>query len=248
MQLRITHLLAALALAIGLSACGSIHRDAMRHIDDDAKVDAADKDPMEGMNRAIFKFNEVVDTILLKPVAKLYVAVMPDVAQQGVHNVLTNLTEPVTFVNSIFQADEQHTFETFWRFTINSTVGIAGLFDVAGEAGLKHRKEDFGQTMGVYGMGSGPYVVLPVIGPSSGRDTIGLIVDIFSDPFVWIMKDWQNYTRAGVTIVDKRAANLELLDDIYRNSLDPYATIRSAYLQKRIGQIRNISAKKRELQ
>jgi phospholipid-binding lipoprotein MlaA len=196
-------------------------------------------DPFENVNRAIYSFNSFLDKILIKPIAKGYRFVVPDLARRGVRNVLTNLSEPLTLINSALQGDKQNGFEAFWRFTINSTYGIGGIFDVAKDAGLEHRKEDFGQTAGVYGAGQGVYLMLPILGPSNGRDAFGKVVDIFTDPFDYILTDEATFVRSGVNGIDAREGALSLVDQINRTSLDPYATIRSLYTQKRWDEIRN---------
>ena len=197
-------------------------------------------DPLEPMNRGIFKFNQVFDTVLLKPVAKTYVFIVPEFGRDRVHSAITNLGEPVNMLNGFLQGNPKRGFTSMWRFIINSTLGVAGLFDFAGHNfGLNEADEDFGQTMGVYGWNSGPYIVLPFFGPSSARDTFGRVVDIVSDPFNYVDSDEFVYGRAIVTAVDARSRNLELIDEIYRNSVDPYATIRSGYAQRRDALIRN---------
>lgn len=197
-------------------------------------------DPIEPFNRAVFKFNEVLDTFLLRPVAKGYVYVVPEFGRDRVHNALSNLNEPVDMLNGFLQGKPERGFTAMWRFIINSTLGVAGLFDFAGHNfGLTAIDEDFGQTMGHYGAGNGFYLVLPIIGPSSARDSMGLAVDILSNPLNYIDDDRYIYGRIGMTIVDTRAQNLDLMDEIYRTSVDPYATIRSGYLQRRAAQVRD---------
>ena len=196
-------------------------------------------DPIEGVNRVIYKFNRFLDDILIKPVTKGYRFVVPEMARKGVRNALTNLSEPVTLVNSVLQGDVEHSFTTFWRFTINSTFGVAGIFDVAKDAGLVHRNEDFGQTVGVYGSGSGAYLMLPLLGPSNVRDVVGKVVDVFTDPFNYILNNEAILTRTVVAGIDAREATLDLTDHIDKTSFDAYATIRSLYTQKRSDDIRN---------
>lgn len=202
----------------------------------DANVEVYD--PIEPVNRAIQGFNDVVDTILLHPVAVGYRNVVPQPARESVTHALQNLNEPVNAVNALLQGDTYHMFASIWRFVLNSTLGIGGLFDFAGtNAGLKYRKEDFGQTFGHYGSGPGPYIVLPIIGPSNLRDTFGLALDIAANPFTWGLEPAVNYVRAGATVVDTRERNLDFTDDVARTSFDPYATYRSAYTQYRVKQI-----------
>lgn len=198
------------------------------------------RDPLEGWNRGVFKFNEVVDKAVMRPIAKGYVFIVPEYGRQRVSNVVTNLGEPVNMLNGFLQGSPDRGFTSLWRFILNSTLGVAGIFDFAGyNLGLTHKDEDFGQTMGVYGVDSGPYIVLPLLGPSSGRDFFGRIVDVLTNPFNYVESDEFVYGRIAVTAVDARARNLELMDEIYRNSVDPYATIRSAYAQRRAALIRN---------
>lgn len=215
--------------ALLLSACSSTPEPGQE----------AESDPMESVNRSIFSFNEFIDAILLKPVAQGYQAIVPEYGRERVSNVLRNLKMPVVFANSVLQGDPENAFSSFWSFTLNSTLGIAGIFDFAGtNTDLEVRKEDFGQTLGKWGVGSGSYVMLPILGPSSARDTVGLVVDAISDPFNWMDSEIV-ITRTVVTAIDTRAENLELVDDVYKTSLDPYATFRSGYLQRRETEIRN---------
>jgi phospholipid-binding lipoprotein MlaA len=196
-------------------------------------------DPLEPMNRGIYRFNTVLDTILLKPVARIYRTALPVWGRDRVTSFLKNLGEPITWLNSVLQGDSTNAFHAFWRFTINSTFGIAGIFDIAQQAGLTETKEDFGQTLGRYGVGSGPYLILPIIGPSSGRDAVGRVADIFSDPFNYILSDDALYVRYGVDLINSRSEALPFTDKIEKTSLDPYATIRSLYLQSRYDDVHN---------
>lgn len=197
----------------------------------------SDNDPLEPMNRGIYQFNYAFDTVLLRPTTQLYRFAIPESGRDMVSNFMGNLYTPVTFANSVLQLDPQNSFASLWRFIINSTFGLGGVFDVASEAGLKARTTDFGQTLGIYGAGPGPYIVLPIIGPSNGRDAIGRLADAFTNPFNYADEPWP-YVMWGATAVDKRSENMKLLDDIYNTSLDPYATMRSAYTQKRASDIK----------
>lgn len=200
----------------------------------------ADSDPFEGFNRGVYAFNDVVDQFILRPVTSVYRAATPEMVRSGVHNFLTNLTAPVVLVNNVLQGDPTQAFSTFWRFVINTTVGIGGVYDVAGGyTELKYRQEDFGQTLGIWGSGPGPYIVLPLLGPSSGRDAAGKLVDVVTDPLTWYLSDGWTAARYGAEAIDGRNDVFEALDEINRTSLDPYATIRSAYMQKREAQIKN---------
>lgn len=205
-----------------------------------AETDAADQDPLEGFNRGVYAFNDAVDTVVLEPVARLYRMAVPAPGRDGVKNFLANLTSPVVFLNNILQGDVNGAFTTFWRFVLNTTVGFGGVYDFAtNNTDLKAKPEDFGQTLGTYGSGPGFYLVLPILGPSSGRDAVGRVADYFSDPFTYLLSDGWQIARYGATAVDGRSRTLDLVDEINKNSLDPYATIRSAYLQRRQAQVEN---------
>jgi len=190
-------------------------------------------DPAESINRHIYSFNTGLDKVVLKPVAHGYQAVVPTWGRDRVTSFFKNLTEPVTFVNSILQGDSQNAFHSFWRFTINSTLGIGGFGDISHLAGLDEKPKDFGQTLGVYGASPGPYIELPIIGPSSGRDTIGRVVDVFTDPFTYFMTYPEAAGYYTVDLISTRSDSLSFTDKIERTSLDPYATYRSLYIQYR---------------
>ncbi len=200
-------------------------------------------DPLEPMNRYFFEVNYALDELVLKPIAGWYYVALPNPAQDSVRNFLRNLSSPVILANDLFQGETDRAGTTLMRFLVNSTFGIAGLFDVAAEMGFLYHDEDFGQTLAVHGVDEGPYLVLPLLGPANPRDGIGRIVDVFLDPLTYIAgaHDLDNllYARAGVTAVDARARNLKTLDEIREGSLDYYATIRSLYRQKRNDAIRN---------
>lgn len=235
-----THILVAAFMATILAGGAAMAQDDREGLVVANSAGAVD-DPIEPVNRAVHGFNDVVDNVLLKPVATIYRDAVPKFARQRVNNALNNLNEPVNALNSLLQGDVQHTFTSLWRFTLNSTLGIGGLFDFADEnAGLKYRREDFGQTLGHWGAGPGAYLVLPIIGPSNVRDAFGLAVDIVSSPFTWIFDGAGNATRAGFTAIDTRHRMLDFTSDVEKNSLDPYSTYRSSYLQYRQKQIKDI--------
>lgn len=196
-------------------------------------------DPFEKSNRGIYAFNKVLDDAFIRPLAVTYRFLIPRYGRERVSSFFSNLNEPITFFNALLQFDVERSFTSFWRFTINSTFGLGGIFDIATLAGLEHRKEDFGQTLGVYRFDAGPYVVLPILGPSSGRDTIGLVADVFLDPFNYIFHRYASIGLAAGEGVEKRESVLDVIDDIESNSIDPYATIRSLYLQQRESLIKN---------
>ncbi len=189
-------------------------------------------DPIEPLNRAIFQFNYAVDGVIVKPLTEGYEAIMPAKGQEMVSNAVDNIKEPTTIVNSILQADARNTFSALWRFVINSTVGVGGLFDAATAVGLKERATGLGDTMAIYGADSGAYVVLPFFGPTSVRDGIGFAGDVFSAPVTYA-DNAVLYSVAGVKTIDTRHRNMKVLNDIYNNSLDPYVSMRSIYTQHR---------------
>lgn len=197
-------------------------------------------DPLEPVNRGIFRFNDVLDDAVIKPVARGYRDIVPEQGREMISNATSNLSSPVTFANNALQGDIGGALATFWRFVINSTVGIGGVFDVAKQVGLEAKgREDFGQTLGTYGAeNGGSYIVLPILGPSNARDAVGLVVDTLTNPFnylgMWPVTGWHT-----VDAINKREELLDVTDEIDRTSLDPYATTRSAYIQHRNGEIKN---------
>jgi len=200
--------------------------------EDDYGQDVNDSDPLESFNRVVYDFNDVLDRYLLSPVARGYRNIVPEYGRNRVGNALHNLTSPVSFVNNVLQGDVKGTATVFWRFLINSTIGIGGLHDIASDFGLEEDRADFGQTMGVYGLESGPYIVLPILGPTTVRDGLGDIVDIIYDPTAYANSAFV-VTHRVVDIVDSRENILDITDDIEKNSFDPYSSIRSSYLQNR---------------
>lgn len=220
-------LAALLMSAITLTACDS----------------TPEEDPLESVNRGVYAFNEVVDKNVIGPIAKGYRYITPDPVRERIGNFSDNLREPVSMLNALLQGDVEQGLTSFWRFAINTTIGFAGINDVASEAGLKERREDFGQTLGTYGAGNGPYIVLPLLGPSNGRDTIGMVVDWFTNPFNYVIDDnaGQIALAAGQGLVERERL-IDPIDDIYETSLDPYVTFRSVYYQHRNAQIKNANS------
>jgi len=199
-------------------------------------------DPYEKTNRSIFSFDQALDHAVARPVAVFYNHAVPEFARDGVHNFLTNLDAPVTFGNDVLQGSPDRAGQTLGRMVINSTIGLGGLVDVAAKMGIAPHEEDFGQTLGVWGVGEGPYLVVPLTGPSNPRDSVGTVVDYFMDPLTYMK--WNNSTlymgiRTGMGFVDLRARNVDNLDQIERTSVDLYATTRSLYRQHRNAEIRN---------
>lgn len=197
------------------------------------------QDPIEPFNRAVFEFNSVVDKLIIRPVAKGYRWITPDPLRERIGNFSDNLREPLNMINAFLQGEFEQGMVSFWRFTINSTIGIAGINDVATSAGLPERREDFGQTLGTWGVGDSPYIVLPILGPSNGRDVVGKVADWFMDPFHYYLdSDDQIAFAVGQGLVERERL-LDPIDDIYETSLDPYITFRSVYDQHRDAQIEN---------
>jgi len=204
-------------------------------------------DPYEKVNRKIFVFNDAFDRYFLEHVARLYRKGLPKFARTSIRNFLNNLSLPVSAANSLMQGKGNNFLATISNFIINSTIGVGGIFNIAGEKGIFYEEEDFGQTLAVYGVGPGPYLMLPFFGPSTVRDGTGWLTDTSIDPLGfnvlqfggregWIPSDY----RIGFTLasgIDTREGLIELIDDIRKDSFDPYATVRSAYLQRRIAKI-----------
>lgn len=194
-------------------------------------------DPMENYNRAIFSMNDSLDQAILQPAARGYRSVLPKGVRHSVRNFLRNLHGPVNAANQLLQGDVEGFAGDVIRTAMNTTIGIGGLFDVAGDTGLEYEYEDFGQTLAVWGVDHGPYFVLPFFGPSSIRDTAGMVADIYADPVRMYLYNTDNeewyFARNAAVGLDRREALLEALDDLRKNSFDYYAAMRSAYYQKR---------------
>jgi len=200
-------------------------------------------DPAEPTMRAVFAFNQALDKGILKPVASAYRDVAPEKFRTGAHNFLNNLRTPVIFFNDILQGDFERAIATLVRFLINTTAGIFGFNDTAGDLDLEFHDEDFGQTLAVWNMPEGPYLMLPVFGPSNPRDAIGRVVDFFIDPLnIWAKnadEEWTIPTRTALEAIDFRALHYETIEDLEKSSLDFYAAVRSLYRQRRIDEINN---------
>ena len=196
-------------------------------------------DPFESINRAVFTFNENADEYVIKPAAEAYQFVLPEFVRTGVTNFFSNIGDIFVAVNNLLQGKPGNAANDIGRFLVNSTIGILGLFDVATDAGLEKNKEDFGQTLGVWGVPSGPYVVLPLFGPSSVRDTAGLAVDLKTD-FILNSNQLNHDQKVGSTVlrVVNQRANLlnasQLLEDA---AFDKYSFLRDSYLQRRNNQV-----------
>lgn len=202
------------------------------------------RDPIEPVNRAVYTFNDKLDHAVLKPVAQGYKAVLPEPVRDGVRNVFSNLRDPWNAVNQILQGKIEEGATDFMRFVTNTTFGLGGIFDVASEGGMQKHNEDFGQTLGRWGLDSGPYLVLPLLGPSSVRDGTGKIVDSFGY-LPWHGPEWldmQHYvawrnTLTALDLINIRAGLLDAGNVLEEAALDRYAFVRDAYLQRRRSQV-----------
>lgn len=210
-----------LGTAVGLSGCAT-------------GPDADPRDPLEPLNRAVHSFNnDLLDRAVLEPLAQGYNYITPAPVNRGVTNFFNNLRDVRSAVNNLLQFKIGRAFSDVGRVAINSTLGILGLMDVASNMDLPSYKEDFGQTLGVWGFSSGPFIVLPFLGPSSTRDGVGLVADWFTDPVNYVKDDTVQTSLVGLRIIDTRADLLNASRVVDQGALDPYAFIRDAYLQRR---------------
>lgn len=201
------------------------------------------RDPWQRMNRGIFKFNDVFDRAIATPVARTYVRVMPQTVRTGVTNFFNNATYPDVIVNALLQGQLKPFARDTGRFVVNTTVGIAGLFDPASHMGLAYEDRDFGQTFGKWGIPSGPFLELPFLGPSDIRDGIGRAADAYAEPWAYIQNPYWDYGTLLVYMVDERASVLPLTD-MANKTYDPYAFERNAYLQHRDFMVQGPQAQK----
>jgi phospholipid-binding lipoprotein MlaA len=205
----------------------------------------AERDPLEKFNRGVWGVNRAADKVVIKPATQVYRAVAPRPVRQGVSNVFANLGEPWSFVNNVLQGKPNRAGRNFARFLVNSTIGVAGLWDPASKMGIRSAPEDFGQTLGVWGVNGGPYLVLPLLGPSTLRDGIGSGVAAYADPVKVAINQadinvWYKRGYLASYIISTRSDLIESGGDAFlETSLDPYAAARSAYLQLRTAAIRD---------
>jgi phospholipid-binding lipoprotein MlaA len=218
---------------------------------DNQEAIAAD-DPLEPMNRFFFEWNQKLDRHAALPAATFYSETIPQPVRASLHNVLTNLGEPVSVANDILEIRFHNAGDAAARFIINSTVGVAGIFDVAADWDLPEHNRDFGETMGGYGMPAGPYLVLPFRGPTTVRDFAGNFVDGYLTPFAYLHmeftgKQYVGMVRSTIGSMDNRANNIVTYQDIERSSVDFYATMRAYYHQRRQRQIEDTQVQTAEL-
>jgi phospholipid-binding lipoprotein MlaA len=202
--------------------------------------DPADRDPLEPINRGIFGFNEVVYTWILDPVATAYEFAVPDPGRRAVRRFFSNLEEPVTLVNDLLQLEPARAGTTSARFLINSTVGVAGVFDWATAWGIEGHTSDFGETLAVYRLGSGPYFVIPVMGPSTVRDAFGQVVDAALRPDTWLLTPSARLAISASDGFTSYEIERERLDALRDTSVDFYAALRGAYLMDRDARIQEL--------
>jgi phospholipid-binding lipoprotein MlaA len=229
MQLAIRVLLAAVLLSF---AAGCATRPGVK---------SDPRDPWERMNRATFTFNDKLDRAVLKPVARAYRKVTPHVVQVGVSNFFSNVGYPTVMVNDLLQGRFTPLVRDTGRLLINTTIGVGGLFDPATPMGFEKNDRDFGQTLGVWGVKSGPYLVIPLLGPSDVRDGVGRVGDVFTDPRRYIRNDYWSYGLWALGFLDFRAHLLDV-EGALQGAYDPYAFIRNAYLQNRDFKVRGSSS------
>ena len=201
-------------------------------------------DPMEPTNRVFYAINDGLDTVILRPLAVAYKYVVPDVVRSHVHNVLSNLSAPVALFDDMMQAHPRRAGDSRRRLVVNSTVGVGGIFDVATGWGWPKHETDAGMTLAIWGLPEGPFLFLPVLGPSSPRDATGFVADVAMDPLSWVgqgavvsASGWARYSLSAISV---RADLLVDLDKVKEQALDPYATIRSLYQQHRQSQIEDV--------
>ncbi|WP_292934275.1 VacJ family lipoprotein [Noviherbaspirillum sp.] len=211
-----------LALSLVLAGCATTNR----------------KDPLEGFNRAMFQFNDKVDQVALKPAAEAY-SNLPTFVQTGVSNFFGNMGDVWTAINNFLQGKAADGLSDVMRVAVNSTMGLGGFLDIGSEAGLAKHKEDFGQTLGKWGVKSGPYVVLPLLGPSTLRDTIVLPIDYQADPWYYVYPVHVRNMGSVLRAVDQRAAVLDASNLIEEAALDRYVFVRDAYMQRRESKVRD---------
>lgn len=229
-------MIGVVALSLTLSACTTTRVGTDR---------LAEKDPLEGFNRTVWAVNRGADQIVVKPVTKVYRAVTPKPARDGVRNFFANVAEPFSFINNVLQGRVDRAMRNLGRFALNTTAGIGGLFDPATRVGIQPASEDFGQTLAAWGANGGPYLVLPLLGPSTLRDGVGTGVAQLTDPYRVCLRECGvpkgvPLALTATQVISVRDGLIETgADNFLESSLDPYAAARSAYLQRRRAEILN---------
>ncbi len=235
-------LAAAAAVALAVSGCAT----PPPADDPDAVAEfKATNDPLEPTNRVFYAVNNGLDTVILRPLALGYHYAVPTPVRTGLHNVLSNIGSPVQLANDVLEGKPKRAGDTVMRFAINTTAGVFGIFDVATKWGYPNHDSDFGMTLASWGVPEGPFLFLPVLGPSDPRDAVGFGVDMYLDPFTVMGKiqphnqaiSTFNWARFGLNALDGRERYLDATDQIKKTALDPYATFRSLYRQHRHAQV-----------
>ena len=218
MKISITLKLVLLSIVLALTGCAT---------------NGDPRDPLEPLNRGVYKFNDAVDQALFKPVAKGYKAVLPNPVRTGVGNFFANIDDALIAVNNLLQFKFGAALSDVGRLLTNTTIGVGGLFDVASSFGLEKHNEDFGQTLGYWGIGDGPFLMLPLLGPSNVRDTVGLAAYYYLDPVLNLSHIPTRNTLGAIRVVDRRARLLDAEKILDEAALDPYTFLRDAYIQQR---------------
>jgi phospholipid-binding lipoprotein MlaA len=191
------------------------------------------RDPFEPLNRGIYHFNETVDHVLIKPAAEVYQSVLPQFMRTGVSNFFSNIGDVIIALNNLLQGKVTRAASDIGRIALNTTAGLFGLFDVATPLGLDKNNEDFGQTLGWWGIGNGPFLMLPLLGPSTLRDSVGLVGDWKANPLTYVEPNRDRNTLYGLSFLSRRAELLDATTLLEAAALDPYEFLRDAYLQRR---------------
>ena len=232
---------ALLVLCAALGGCATAPSDPIQRA-----VYEQNNDPLEPLNRKTLALNQFLDHLLFRPIAKAYVFAVPDDARAAIHHVLDNMKEPTLVFNNVLQGEFKRAGISVERFVINSTVGFGGIVDAATLSGIERQPADFGQTLFVWGFQSGPYLVLPILGPTNPRDAVGSSVDSYADPFT-ILANAHGVTelttgRLLIGGVDERARVIDVLDELEKNSVDFYAELRSVSQQHRNAELHHGAA------
>jgi len=216
------HFLLAAFLTLTFTGCATVNEDYMDP-----------RDPYESYNRAMYSFNEGLDDYVLKPLAKGYQAIMPTPVDNGITNFFANLDDVTSAINNLLQFKLSRAVSDVSRIAINTTIGLLGFIDVASNMNIPKYNEDFGQTLGTWGVAPGPYIVLPFLGPSNARDTVGVVVDWYTDPVTYLEPEKHMWITKTIRFIDMRADLLGASNILEQAALDPYEFVRDAYLQKR---------------